>query len=111
VAIPIKIRGQTVGSVTVKLKENYSSATVTTVVQAIERLSGSLESARLFEEARQRAEHEQAISQVTSAISSAVDFDEILRVAVEQIGRSLGDSQISIQVIDDTEQARTSRTS
>jgi len=102
VAIPIKLRGQSIGVITVKLKEGYKQATINTIEQSIDRLAGSLESARLFEEARQRADHEQAISHVTSAISSASGFDDILRTAVEEVGKSLGDSDISIQIIGDT---------
>ena len=102
-AIPIKLRGQSIGVVTVKLKESYNSSTISTIEQAVERLASSLESARLFEEARQRADREQAIAQVTSAISSAGDFDAILRTTVEEIGKSLGESEVSIQIVDETE--------
>jgi len=104
VAIPIKLRGQSIGAVTVKLKEGHKQITINTIEQAVERLAGALESARLFEEARQRAEREQAISQVTSAISSAPEFDAILRTAVEEIGKSLGDSEVSIRIIEGANQ-------
>jgi GAF domain-containing protein len=68
----------------------------------VERLAGSLESARLFEEAQQRADREQTIAQVTTLISSAPDFDEILRTAVEEIGKSLGESEVSIHISSET---------
>ena len=99
-AIPVKLRGQPIGVVTVKLKESYNSNTINTIGQAVERLASSLESARLFEEARSRADREQAIAQVTSAISSASDFDAILRTAVEEIGKNLGESDVSIQLVE-----------
>ncbi|MCK6538948.1 MAG: GAF domain-containing protein [Anaerolineales bacterium] len=97
-AIPVKLRGQSIGVVTVKLKEGYNPNTITTIEQAVERLAASLESARLFEEARTRADREQAISQVTAAITSAPEFDAILRTTVIEIGRALGDSEVSIQL-------------
>lgn len=103
IAIPIKLRGQAIGAITVKLKEGHKKTTVNTIEQAVDRLSSSLESARLFEEARQRADREQAIAQVTAAISSAPEFDTILRTAVEEIGKSLGDTEVSIQIISDAE--------
>ncbi|MEP0804051.1 MAG: GAF domain-containing protein [Chloroflexota bacterium] len=102
VAVPIKLRGQPIGVVSLKLRENYNPNTIKTITLAVERLASALESARLFEEARLKAEREQAISQVTSAISSASEFDAILRTTVEEIGRSLGDAEVSIQL---TEQA------
>jgi GAF domain-containing protein len=103
-AIPIKLRGQTIGAVTVRLKEGYRPTTISTIEQAVERLSASLESARLFEEARARADREQAISQVTSAISSTSEFDSILRTTIEEIGKTLGDSEIGITILEEIEQ-------
>lgn len=103
-AIPIKLRGQSIGVVTVRLKEGHHPNSIATLEQAVERLSSSLESARLFEEARARADREQAISQVTSAISSASDFDAILRTTVEEIGRTLGDSEIGITILEEIEE-------
>jgi GAF domain-containing protein len=102
-AIPVKLRGQSIGVITVRLKEGYNANTISTLEQAVERLASSLESARLFEEARLRADREQAISQVTTAISSAPEFDAILRTTVEEIGRSLGNSEVSIQLTENLE--------
>lgn len=103
VAVPIKLRGQSIGVVSLKLKENYNPNTIKTITLAVERLAGALESARLFEEARLKAEREQAISQVTTAISSASEFEAILRTTVEEIGRSLGDAEVSIQLTEQPE--------
>ena len=103
-AFPVKLRGQSIGVITVRLKEGYNTNTISTLEQAVERLASSLESARLFEEARLRADREQAISQVTTAISSAPEFDAILRTTVEEIGRSLGTSEVSIQLTESLEE-------
>lgn len=105
VAIPIKLRGQTIGVVTAILKDGYDQRTISTLELAIERLALSLESARLYEEARLRADRERTIAQVTSNISSATEFDAILRTTVEEIGKSLSDAEISIQIIRENEQA------
>ena len=106
VAIPIKLRGQTIGVVTANLKDGYSPIAISTLELAIERLALSLESARLYEEARMRADRERTIAQVTSNISSATEFDAILRTTVEEVGKSLGDStEVSIQIIGETDQA------
>ena len=102
IAIPIKLRGQTIGVVSAGLKEGYTKNTVATLELAIERLALSLESARLYEEARLRADREQRIAQVTSNISSASEFDAILRTTVEEVGRILGDAEVSIQIISDS---------
>jgi GAF domain-containing protein len=99
IAIPIKLRGQTVGVVNAKLREGYNETTVSTLELAIERLASALESARLYEEASVRADREQAISQITSAISSSSDYEMILRTTVREIGSVLTDTEVSIQIL------------
>ena len=102
IAIPIKLRGQTVGVVNAKLKEGYGENTISTLELAIERLASALESARLYEEASIRADREQAISQVASAIGSSSDYETILRTTVREIGNALNDTEVSIQILEDT---------
>jgi GAF domain-containing protein len=104
VSIPIKLRGQTIGVVSANLKDGYTQNTISTLELAIERLAQSLESARLYEQARLRADREQAIAQVAANISSAAEFDTILRTTVEEVGKTLGDAEVSIQIISDTEE-------
>lgn len=103
VTIPIKLRGQPIGVVHLKLKDNHNPNTIKTITLAVERLAGALESARLFEEARLKAEREQTISQVTAAIGSASEFEAILRTTVEEIGKSLGEAEVSIQLAETVE--------
>lgn len=108
VAIPIKLRGQTIGVVNAKLKEGFGLNTLATIESAIERLAAALESARLYEEASLRADREQSISQVTSAISSSTDYEEILRTAVTEIGTMLNDTEVAIQILRDSDEQKTS---
>jgi GAF domain-containing protein/HAMP domain-containing protein len=105
VAIPIRLRGQTIGVVTANLKDGYSPLVVSTLELAIERLALSLESARLYEEARLRADRERTIAQVTSNISAATEYDAILRTTVEEVGKSLSDTEVSIQILSDSDEA------
>jgi GAF domain-containing protein len=102
VAIPIKLRGQTIGVITLKLKDGYPDETISTIEQASERLAAALESARLYEEARLRADREQSISQIATAISSSSGYEEILQTTVREIGTSLRDTEVSIQILADT---------
>lgn len=101
VAIPIKLRGQSIGVIHIKLKENYGDETISTIELASERLAAALESARLYEEARMRADREQSISQVTSAISASISYEEILQTTVREIGNTLRDAEVTIQIIGD----------
>lgn len=108
VAIPIRLRGQTIGVISMKLKEGYSEDTVSTIELASERLASALESARLYEEARLRADREQSISRVTTAISSSTAYEDILQTTVREIGATLKDAEISIQVVSNTDVQKTS---
>jgi len=101
VAVPVKLRGQTIGVINLKLKENYAEDTISTIELASERLGSALESARLYEEARLRADREQSIAQVTSAISASTNYEEILQTTVREIGSSLRDTEVTIQIIGD----------
>jgi GAF domain-containing protein len=99
-AIPIKLRGQTIGVVSLKLKEGFDSNTVSIVELAAERLASAMESARLYEEARLRADREQSISRVTTAISASAGYEQILQTTVREIGNILGDTEVAIQILE-----------
>jgi len=101
IAIPIKLRGQTIGVVTVKLKEGYDNSTISIIELATERLAAAMESARLYEEARLRADREQAISRVTTAISASTEYEQILQSTVREIGSILGDTEVAIQILEE----------
>jgi GAF domain-containing protein/HAMP domain-containing protein len=107
IAIPIKLRGQTIGVVNAKLKEGFGKDMLTTIEGAIERLASALESARLYEEASLRADREQSISQVTSAISSSTEYEDILRVVVMEIGTMLNNTEVGIQILGDSSERET----
>jgi GAF domain-containing protein len=102
VAIPIKLRGLAIGVISAKLKEDFSEDTVSTIELASERLASSLESARLYEEARLRADREQSIAHVTSAISASTSYEEILQTTIREIGNTLRDTEITIQITGET---------
>jgi len=97
--VPIKLRGQIIGVVTVKLKDDYSANTITTIESAADRLALAMESARLYEEARLRADREQSISRITTAISTPTEYEDILQTTVREIGRMLDDAEVAIQIV------------
>jgi GAF domain-containing protein/HAMP domain-containing protein len=102
VAVPIKLRGQTIGVISLKLKEGYDSRTISIIELATERLATAMESARLYEETRLRADREQSIARVTTAISASTEYDQILQTTVREIGNILGDTEVAIQILDET---------
>jgi GAF domain-containing protein len=101
VAIPIKLRGQTIGVVSLKLKEGYDPNTISIIESAAERLASAMESARLYEEARLRADREQSISRVTTAISASAGYEQILQTTVREIGNLLSDTEVAIRILEE----------
>ena len=101
VAIPIKLRGQTIGVVSLKLKEGYDANTISVIELAAERLATAMESARLYEEARVRADREQTISRVTTAISASTEYEQILQTTVKEIGSILSGTEVAIQILEE----------
>ena len=101
VAVPIKLRGQTIGVVSLTLKEGYDSNTISIIELATERLASAMESARLYEEARLRADREQSISRVTTAISASTEYEQILQTTVREIGSILSDTEVAIQILEE----------
>ena len=99
VAIPIKLRGQTIGVVQTTLKEGSSENTIETLQLAIERLASALESARLYEQASLRADREQAISQISNAISSSSEYETIMRTTIRELGNLLEDTEVAIHIL------------
>lgn len=108
IALPIKLRGQTIGVVNVKLKEDYDHNTMSVIEAATERLAAAMESARLYEEARLRADREEAISRVTTAISASTEYEHILQSTVRELGSILNDTEVAIQILDEPASAKRS---
>ncbi len=91
--IPIQLRGQTIGSINVRFRDESTHERTTEIIgQIVDRLATALDNARLAEEARQRAERERAITDISTKISTFSDIDAIMRLAVEELGRQLGSS-------------------
>jgi GAF domain-containing protein/HAMP domain-containing protein len=109
VAIPIKLRGQTIGVVNLKLKEGYDRNTISVIELAAERLASAMESARLYEEARLRADREQSISRITTAISASTEYEQILQTTVREIGSILSDTEVAIQLLEVSDTTKRSK--
>ena len=92
-AIPIRLRGQIIGTVNLRSRTNtIPKETIAIVEQIADRLASALENARLTEDTRRRGQRERAIAEVSTKLSAFGDADLIMRSAVEELGRRLGSS-------------------
>lgn len=95
IAVPINLRGQTIGVLGVRSRRGSREWTRDEIIlleAAAERAALALENARLVESAQQRASRERSIGEITTRIGAVSDIDSILQAAVEELGRRLSET-------------------
>jgi GAF domain-containing protein len=100
-AIPITIRGQTIGVLGVEAPDGHHQWTKEdmALIEAVsEQLAQTLETARLFADTQRRAERERLIAEVTAKIRASTDMQDILETAANELGRALGTSRAVVRV-------------
>ena len=100
IVVPIKLRGQIIGSLNIKAPRKgrqWSSDEVNLAEVISERLSIALENARLIQESQRQVIKEQTISEVTGKIGASINLKNVLQTAVEELGRALPGSEVMIQ--------------
>jgi GAF domain-containing protein len=93
IAIPIKLRGQTIGVLDIRAKNGkrpWKQDEIAMLEAAAERAALALENARLIDSAQRRAARERAIGDITSRIGAVSNLESILQTAVEELGRKIG---------------------
>jgi len=106
VAVPIKLRGQTIGVLDVRSKKGareWTQDEISLLKAAAERTALALENARLVESAQRRASRERAIGEISARIGAVSDMDAILQTAVEELGRKIGGAAEVILEMDSEE--------
>ena len=93
VAVPIRLRGQTIGVLDVRSKKGereWSQDEIALLEAAADRAALALENARLVENAQRRVSRERAIGEISARIGAVSSMDSILQAAVEELGRRIG---------------------
>lgn len=98
VAVPIVLRGQTVGTLSVLVpKQEYINSDQMELIQAVaDRVAIFAENARLFDQTSRRAERERLVSDITTKIRGTNDPQEMIRTAIEELRQALDVSRIEI---------------
>jgi GAF domain-containing protein len=98
-AMPIRLRGEIIGSVDVRAPEsrNWEQDELDIVSAILERAALSLENARLLQESQERAAKEAKIGEVTAKIGSSINIHNVLQTAVQELGQVIPGSEIIIQ--------------
>lgn len=99
--IPIKIRGAVIGEVSIRANDplrRWTPDELGMAQAAAERAGLAIENARLLTEAQRRAAKERAIGDISSRLSASIDMNDIMRAAVEELGRSLSGAEVVLQL-------------
>ena len=106
IVVPIKLREQIIGVMHIKApskERQWMQSEIDLAESVSERLSLALENARLIQETRRQVIKEQTIGEITGKISSSVDLYNVLATAVEQLGRTMPGSEVTIKLKSDAE--------
>jgi len=101
IVVPVKLRGQIIGTLRVQAPTKNRSWTrdeVNLAEAVSDRLSLALENARLIQESQKQAIKEQTISEVTSKIGASINLQNVLQTAVEELGRAMPGSEVLIRL-------------
>lgn len=114
IAVPINIRGSTIGVIHItrgaNAREDPSSTAASSgwgaeeisfLENITEQLGIALDGARLYAETQQRAEQERLIGEVTTRMRSSMDVKAVLQTAIEEIYQVLDLEELVIQLTPD----------
>ena len=104
-SLPIKLRGEVIGSVDVRTPDSrpWDEDELEIVTAIIERAALAMENARLLAESQKRAAKERIIGEISSKISMQSEINELLKTAAQELGRNLPGAEIAIQFNKDSE--------
>jgi len=99
-SLPIKLRGEVIGSVDIRSPENrqWDQDELDVVTAIIERSAIAMENARLLAESQKLAAKERTIGDISTKISAQSDIDGLLKIAAQELSRSLPGMDIAIQL-------------
>ena len=99
-SLPIKLRGEVIGSVDIRAPENrqWDKDELDIVTAIIERAAIAMENSRLLDEAQRRAAREQTIGEMSATIGTFTDMEAILRATVNEIGQKIGGARVVFEL-------------
>jgi GAF domain-containing protein len=98
IAIPIELRGETIGTLLVQSPSGHRlNEDQLDLIRAVaERVALSAENARLFEETTRRAERERLVSDITGKIRSVNDPQAMVQTAIDELRKALGATRVEV---------------
>ena len=112
--IPINLRGQKIGSISLTRKNNIplSDMDMDMVNEVASQTGLAVDNVRLVEEATDRALQEQTVGELAARFSQSVDVDGLLQIAARELGQVADVAEVSVyigQIPEQSPQKRRSR--
>jgi GAF domain-containing protein len=100
-SLPLKLRENLVlGTMRIEfLEETVPAQTIEMLENITSRLALALDRARLVQEIQSSAEQDRMVSDVTAKVRATSNIDNILKTAAAEIGRSLGATEVIVQLL------------
>ncbi|MFN8382237.1 MAG: GAF domain-containing protein [Anaerolineales bacterium] len=98
--VPLMVFNQVIGVIGLEQEDSshtWSEEEIAVAQAAASRAALTLENARLLDESQRRASKERTILESTARIGSAINIENILQAAAEELERVLGDSEVVLQ--------------
>jgi GAF domain-containing protein len=103
-ALPILLRDEVLGAIEWVVAESQFNPYLTqTAQELVNRLAIAVDNARLFEQTRRIVNREQRINEITQKITTHNEVQQILQVAVRELGQALGSGNTYIKLKIDAE--------
>ena len=100
--IPIALRGQKIGTISLQRKTEFHKWTTqekTVASKVAAQAALALENIRLVERTRQRANREQAIANVTARVRETLDLDTVLRTTAREVQKALNLQEAEVRLL------------
>ncbi|MGZ9220492.1 MAG: GAF domain-containing protein, partial [Anaerolineales bacterium] len=112
VIVPITLRGQKIGKISVARKNDteWKKVDGDLIAEVASQVGLAVDNIRLLEEATQRAKQEQIVGEMAFRFSQALDIDSLLQTATRELGQLPGveEATVFIGEISDQDKATTS---
>lgn len=99
--VPLKIRGQVIGTITVcdpRSRRRWTETEINMAETIAEQIALTIENLRLLEETQRRAAQERLIGEIAGQVRASLNPDTVLKTTIRELGRALGAEVASIEI-------------
>jgi GAF domain-containing protein len=100
VRAPLTVRGLQIGSIALRRDPSmpWTDGERDLAVKVAAQVASALENVRLVEDSVQRANKERRLSEITAKIGASTNLRNVLQTAVEELGRALPGSDVTLKL-------------